>query len=147
MCAGFPCQPFSKAGEQLGTKCRLWGDLCLDHVLRVIKMHKPAYLLMENVANLERHDGGRTWAKMRRQLEALGYEVDARRLVVVPPSPIQIESDDIDHGLHESLSHCQSGIHQEPSLIICASNPTLDLGFENLVFQSQILVLQGEFSA
>lgn len=80
LCAGFPCQPFSKAGEQLGTKCRLWGDLFEKHVLRVIAFHLPTYLLMENVANLERHDGGRTWKKMKSQLEALGYAIDARVL-------------------------------------------------------------------
>lgn len=36
---------------------------------------------MENVANLERHDGGRTWQKMKRQLEEeCEYTVDARVL-------------------------------------------------------------------
>ena len=81
LCAGFPCQPFSKAGEQRGTKCKLWGDLFSKHVLRVIRRHRPMYLLMENVANLERHDGGRTWKKMRRQLEREGgYAVDTKVL-------------------------------------------------------------------
>lgn len=80
LCAGFPCQPFSKAGEQKGTKCKLWGNLFDAHVLRIVRRHRPSYLIMENVANLERHDGGRTWVKMRRQLEELGYDVDARVL-------------------------------------------------------------------
>ncbi|MDT4967569.1 MAG: (cytosine-5)-methyltransferase 1 [Acidobacteriota bacterium] len=80
LCAGFPCQPFSKAGEQLGTKCRLWGDLFSKHVLRLLRRHTPTYLIMENVANLERHNGGRTWKKMRRQLEECGYNIDTRIL-------------------------------------------------------------------
>ncbi len=83
LCAGFPCQPFSKAGEQLGTKCKLWGDLFTGHVLRVIRAHKPTFLLMENVANLERHDGGRTWEGMRKALEDLQdlhYDIDCRVL-------------------------------------------------------------------
>lgn len=80
LCAGFPCQPFSKAGEQLGTKCSLWGDLFSKHVLRVIRHHRPTYLIMENVANLERHDGGRTWKRMRSQLEECGYDIDTRVL-------------------------------------------------------------------
>lgn len=80
LCAGFPCQPFSKAGEQEGTNCKLWGDLFSSHVLRIIKAHKPKHILMENVANLERHDGGKTWKKMRKQLEREGYEVDTKVL-------------------------------------------------------------------
>jgi DNA (cytosine-5)-methyltransferase 1 len=52
LCAGFPCQPFSKAGEQEGTKCQLWGDLFEKHVLRILAHRKPDFLLMENVANL-----------------------------------------------------------------------------------------------
>ena len=80
LCAGFPCQPFSKAGEQEGTNCKLWGDLFSAHVLRVIKECKPTYLLMENVANLERHNGGKTWRRMRKQLERCGYDVDTKVL-------------------------------------------------------------------
>src|SRR5262249_15026653 len=87
LCAGFPCQPFSKAGEQEGTKCRLWGDLFEKHVLRILSHRKPDFLLMENVANLERHNGGKTWGKMVRPMEGPGYTVKAKEL---SPHPLRI---------------------------------------------------------
>lgn len=79
LCAGFPCQPFSKAGDQLGFDCPQWGDL-FDYVLKILDRHKPAYLLIENVPNLIRHDDGKTWGKIKGRLEALGYEVDLGKL-------------------------------------------------------------------
>jgi DNA (cytosine-5)-methyltransferase 1 len=79
LCAGFPCQPFSKAGEQLGLACARDGDL-FRHLLRIVRHHRPPYLLLENVANLERHCHGETYRRMRKSLEALGYEVDQRVL-------------------------------------------------------------------
>lgn len=75
LCAGFPCQPFSKAGEQLGVDCPRWGDL-FDHVLRIAKHHRPGYLLLENVPNLRRHRRGETWKAMASQLRGEGYAVD-----------------------------------------------------------------------
>jgi len=79
LCAGFPCQPFSKAGEQKGLKCPKWGDL-FDYVLEVISHHEPKHLLLENVPHLLKHDRGRTWETMEAQLRGAGYEVQARRL-------------------------------------------------------------------
>ena len=51
LCAGSPCQPFSKAGEQQGFECPKWGDL-FGHVLRILQYHKPQYVMLENVPNL-----------------------------------------------------------------------------------------------
>lgn len=74
LCAGFPCQPFSKAGEQLGLDCARDGDL-FTHILRLLKHHRPRLLILENVANLLRHHRGETYRWMRGQLESLGYDV------------------------------------------------------------------------
>lgn len=79
LCAGFPCQPFSKAGEQQGFDHPKWGDL-FEHVLRIVRHHLPAYIMLENVPNLEWHDSGRTWEKIRAELESLGYYVLKHRL-------------------------------------------------------------------
>jgi DNA (cytosine-5)-methyltransferase 1 len=79
LCAGFPCQPFSKAGDQLGFDCPQWGDL-FEYVVKILKRHKPRYLLIENVPNLLRHDEGRTWEKVCDTLRDAGYAIEFSRL-------------------------------------------------------------------
>ena len=79
LCAGFPCQPFSKAGEQDGFGCPSWGDL-FDKVVAILEHHQPEYVLLENVANLLKHDDGATWRIVVRMLKTAGYESDARIL-------------------------------------------------------------------
>jgi DNA (cytosine-5)-methyltransferase 1 len=78
LCAGFPCQPFSKAGEQLGFECTRQGGLFFD-VAAIIKAKMPRYFILENVPNLLRHDEGKTFERIKTILSGLGYEVDARR--------------------------------------------------------------------
>jgi len=82
LCAGFPCQPFSKAGVQQGFDCPQWGGL-FDYVFEIVKHHKPTYIILENVPNLEMHDGGKTWETIRSKLEGVSrapYVVDKHRL-------------------------------------------------------------------
>jgi DNA (cytosine-5)-methyltransferase 1 len=79
LCAGFPCQPFSKAGEQLGFECTRQGDLFFN-VAAIVKAKSPRYFILENVPNLLQHDGGKTFERIKSVLVRLGYEVDARRL-------------------------------------------------------------------
>jgi DNA (cytosine-5)-methyltransferase 1 len=79
LCAGFPCQPFSKAGDQQGFECPRSGDL-FDHVLRIVRHHRPRYLIIENVPNLEHHDEGETFATILAELKRLRYDVRHHRL-------------------------------------------------------------------
>lgn len=79
LCAGFPCQPFSKAGEQLGFECTKQGNLFFD-VAAIIQSKSPQFFILENVPNLLRHDGGKTFDRIKSILVSLGYDVDARRL-------------------------------------------------------------------
>lgn len=79
LCAGFPCQPFSKAGEQKGLQCPQWGDL-IDYVIDILRVKEPRFFIIENVPNLVRHDGGRTWQNICTRLRALDYDVDFARL-------------------------------------------------------------------
>jgi len=71
LCAGFPCQPFSKAGEQKGfqdTRGNIFFDIC-----KIIKYHNPEYLILENVRNLASHDKGNTWKVIYETLDKLNY--------------------------------------------------------------------------
>ncbi len=79
LCAGSPCQPFSKAGEQQGLECPKWGNL-LGHVLKIVRARKPRFLLLENVPNLKRHNSGETWLDLQRQFERAGYEITSTYL-------------------------------------------------------------------
>lgn len=79
LCAGFPCQPFSKAGDQQGFNCPRNGDL-FDFVLKIIEHHKPDFIMLENVANIQKHNNGETWKTIKRDLEKAGYEIDAKQL-------------------------------------------------------------------
>lgn len=79
LCAGFPCQPFSKAGMQKGLDCPRFGNL-FDNVIDILDARHPEFIILENVPNLARHQGGKTWQQMRARLEAVGYKIDEHRL-------------------------------------------------------------------
>lgn len=79
LCAGFPCQPFSKAGGQEGFDHPVWGKL-FENVIHVIAYHKPAFALLENVPNLEKHNEGKTWTHIKGEFEANSYYVAHKRL-------------------------------------------------------------------
>ena len=76
LCAGFPCQPFSKSGAQAGLSDETSGTL-FHEILDILKQHRPSYVILENVGNFERHDEGRTWRIVRSSIRRLGYEVRA----------------------------------------------------------------------
>ena len=77
LCAGFPCQPFSKAGSQLGFRCPVSGDL-YDYILNILDRHRPRFVIFENVPNLLKHDSGQTWNMIRGRLTQRGYAVKCK---------------------------------------------------------------------
>ena len=79
LCAGFPCQPFSKAGAQVGLSDEVRGNLFYQ-IMRIINHHKPKYVMLENVANLLKHDNNNTWAVIKKTLQDAGYDVQHRIL-------------------------------------------------------------------
>lgn len=78
LCAGFPCQPFSKAGVQKGLECPQWGNL-FDYVMAILNLKKPRYFIIENVPNLIKHNKGKTWQTICAQLSK-DYDISFAKL-------------------------------------------------------------------
>ena len=71
--AGFPCQPFSIAGEQQGfndTRSNVFFK-----IIEIMKEHKPRIVILENVKNLQSHDKGNTFKKIITEIEQINYTV------------------------------------------------------------------------
>ena len=71
--AGFPCQPFSIAGKQLGFDDTR-GTLFFN-IESILDIKKPKAFLLENVKRLATHDNGLTFKVILNHLKMLGYTV------------------------------------------------------------------------
>ncbi len=74
LCAGFPCQPFSKAGNQQGLKDENNGSF-FDIIIEILRNKNPTYFILENVRNIESHDDFKTWDYISENLSELGYNI------------------------------------------------------------------------
>lgn len=91
LCAGFPCQPFSKSGFQRGIG-ETRGTLFFN-ILKVLEAHRPPYAILENVRNLAGPRQRDTWETIVRNLRRLGYRVADEPAVFSPhllPPPTKI---------------------------------------------------------
>jgi DNA (cytosine-5)-methyltransferase 1 len=71
ICSGFPCQPFSQAGKNLGFKDHR-GTIIIK-LLEIIKEKTPSIVFLENVPNLARHEKGKTFNFIVNKLVECGY--------------------------------------------------------------------------
>lgn len=73
LCAGFPCQPFSQAGHHKGFKDSR--GTMFSQVMRFVKQNIPKIVILENVQALLNHDKGKSFLKIKTDLENEGYRV------------------------------------------------------------------------
>tara|TARA_B100000963_G_scaffold280097_1_gene248564 strand:- start:4106 stop:5125 length:1020 start_codon:yes stop_codon:yes gene_type:complete len=87
LCGGFPCQPFSIAGEQKGFDDKrsnvFW------KIVEILENHKPETIILENVKNLKSHDKGNTYRIIEQKLQELGYHIktsilDTNKITNIP---------------------------------------------------------------
>ena len=82
LCAGFPCQAFSKAGYQKGMSDTR-GTLFFE-IERILRYHKTKYIVLENVRNLVSHDNGNTWKTIHSHLKSIGYRLTPIPIIISP---------------------------------------------------------------
>lgn len=75
LAAGFPCQAFSRAGQQQGFLDEVRGTIFFD-IADILKRTRPKAFLLENVDNLLSHKGGQTFKTILKVLiDDLEYDV------------------------------------------------------------------------
>ena len=79
---GFPCQPFSKSGKQLGME-ETRGTLFWN-IAKIIEARKPSIVLLENVQNITGPRHVHEWEVIIKTLRDLGYRVSGKPMVVSP---------------------------------------------------------------
>ena len=78
LCAGFPCQPFSSAGQKKGFSDKRGG--MIFKIIDLCKYHKPKFVVLENVYNLMTLDKGKCIEKIQKLFEEIGYIVNFNKL-------------------------------------------------------------------
>ena len=68
---GFPCQAFSMMGKKKGFD-DLRGNVFFE-ILKIIKVKRPKYILLENVRNLISHNKGETFKFILKSIKECGY--------------------------------------------------------------------------
>ena len=82
LCAGFPCQTFSKAGNQEGFEDELKGQLFF-RIIDILKKHKECkFIILENVRNLA--DQKEFWNVIQTELRALDFFITQDPIIRSP---------------------------------------------------------------
>lgn len=77
---GFPCQPFSTLGKLQGFDDEKNRGTLFFEIMDIAQKHDTKVIVLENVKNLTTHDGGKTFARIQKEMDKAGYYFNARVL-------------------------------------------------------------------
>ena len=78
LCAGFPCQPFSSAGNKKGFDDNRGG--IIFKIIDICKKYKPKIVILENVSNLIILENGKPLKRICEEFNTIGYFVSYKKL-------------------------------------------------------------------
>jgi DNA (cytosine-5)-methyltransferase 1 len=78
LCAGFPCQPFSSAGNKKGFDDDRGG--IIFKIIDICKKYKPKFVILENVSNLIILENGKPLKKICEEFNNIDYFVSYKKL-------------------------------------------------------------------
>lgn len=78
LCAGFPCQPFSSAGNKKGFNDNRGG--MIFKIIELCEKYKPSIVLLENVYNLLILENGNIINKIKDLFEKINYNITYKKL-------------------------------------------------------------------
>jgi len=78
LCAGFPCQPFSSAGNKQGFDDNR--GLIIFKIIDICKKYRPEFVILENVSNLIILENGKSLKKICDEFTNIGYFVSYKKL-------------------------------------------------------------------
>ncbi|MCM1141220.1 MAG: DNA (cytosine-5-)-methyltransferase, partial [Muribaculum sp.] len=73
---GFPCQPFSSAGMQMGYNDPYGRGAMLGHIIRICRVKKPKYIFLENVKGFTHGKFKPIHDQLVKDLTEMGYGVN-----------------------------------------------------------------------
>lgn len=78
LCAGFPCQPFSSAGNKKGFNDNRGG--MIFKILEICDYHKPSTIILENVSNLINLENGKYIKEIIKVFTSIGYHITYKKI-------------------------------------------------------------------
>lgn len=114
---GFPCQPFSSAGMQMGTEDPYGRGQMLSHIIRICRAKKPKYILLENVKGFTHGKFKPVHDQLVKDLREMGYGDEPLAQVVLNSKDYGIPQNRQRLWMFAQLGGLPKGFNIEPPTI------------------------------